>query len=71
MRARILLYHKIKFITNFRIEMAGHDKNTIYCFFNRDIADAKNLILNVIFYVDFFNYHFNFSRERFAAKFIV
>lgn len=43
----------------------------IYLSFSVDIAKAKNLMFNVIFYVVFFNYHFKISRGGFAANFIV
>ena len=51
--------------------MRRHDFNMIYCLLRVDIAEAKNLMFNVIFYVVFFNYHLKISRRRFAANFIV
>lgn len=51
--------------------MRRHDFNMIYCLFAVDVAEAKNLMFNVIFYVVFFNYHFKISRERVAANFKV
>ena len=42
--------------------------NMIYFCLRREYNEAKNLMFNVYFYVDFFNYYLNFSRERFAAK---
>ena len=48
--------------------MRLHDFNMIYCLLRADIAEAKNLMFNVIFYVVFFNYHFKISREGVAAK---
>ena len=52
-------------------KMRRHDFNMIYYLLRVDIAEAKNLIFNVIFYVVFFNYHFKISQGGVAANFIV
>lgn len=49
-------------------EVAQHVKNTIYLAFNMSIAEAKNLMFNVYFYVVFFNYYLKFFQEGSAAK---
>lgn len=51
--------------------MRRHDFNMIYCLLRASIAEAKNLMFNVIFYVVFFNYYLKISRRGFAANFIV
>lgn len=43
----------------------------IYLYLSVNIAKAKNLMFNIIFYVVFFNYHFKISRGGFAANFII